>query len=110
MRPDQRIVIRLPLEELWTDGGPSTAKRGGPLDREAIAGLLRAGGARLVVANVHDRLEWVAPEHTFPRWKELRERLVAPEAVHENDGELRYRASAWADDGSTPIVLFEASH
>jgi hypothetical protein len=110
MRPDQRIVTRLPLEELWTDRGPIAAARSRALDREDIASLLRAGGVRFVVANLGDRLEWITPEHAFEHWKVLRERLVAPETVHENDGEVRFRASVWPDDASEPIIVFEAHH
>ncbi|MGH7459781.1 MAG: hypothetical protein ACREMA_01975 [Longimicrobiales bacterium] len=105
----QRIVTRLPLDDLWDDRGPVTAARGRDLGREDIASLLRAGAPRFAVANVGDRLDWIAPEQLFARWKQLSERLLPAEATHDNDGELHYRASAWIDDAGT-IVVFEGTH
>jgi hypothetical protein len=110
MDPAKRIITSLPLEELWNAAGPVSAERIRYLDRVAIADLLRLGGARFLVAHLGAAPEWVAPDQTFAVWRELREKVVAPDSRPENDGELRYWASEWADEGSGPLVVFESFH
>ena len=110
MDPAKRIIISLPLEELWNAAGPVSAQRIRYLDREGIAALLRLGRTRFVVAHDGASPEWVAPDQTFEVWRELRAKVVAPDSHPENDGELRYWASEWADEGSGPLVVFEGFH
>src|SRR5687768_18566032 len=104
MRPDQRVIIHSPLTELWNAEGPLPLLRTRELDREAVAELLRAGDVTFVLGHGGEPPRWIAREDTFAVWKRARDRLVAPDAGHPNDGEVRYRASEWTGLASGPVV------
>ena len=56
MRTSDRIVVRLPLDELWDERGMLPARRGRWLGADDIRALLRAGPVAFVVAS-----EWRLP-------------------------------------------------
>jgi len=49
LRPDQRIVVRMPLIELWDDGGTLTGERVRNLDQTDLVELLRSGPVQFLV-------------------------------------------------------------
>ena len=110
MRPDQRVIIRGPLTELWNAEGPLPLRRVRDLDRATIAHLLRVGTPTFVLGHGGEAPRWIPASETFTVWQRVRDLVVAPEATYENDGELRYRASEWEGLASGPVVLFEAHH
>jgi hypothetical protein len=57
LRPEQRIVVKMPLVELWDDAGSIAGGRVRYLDRDQIAELLRTTPVHFVVASL-----WVAPQ------------------------------------------------
>jgi hypothetical protein len=114
MDPRNRVVMGIPLAELWTDEGALRAMRGGPLDREAIRDRLNRGPVRFVVANVGRPLEWVPLGRRFEFWKrDVTVRLADADKTHldEFSDGMAYHASEWTDsDDETPIVLLEVAH
>jgi len=70
MRPDQRVVTRLPLTELWDAHGVLPLARGRVVGRKQVADLLRRAWVTFVLANCSDPLTWVAPEDGHRFWKD----------------------------------------
>lgn len=116
MRPDQRIVVSLPLSELWDERGPVAATRGRRLGREEIAGLLTAATIQFVVANGGEPLRWISIGDRFTFWKkEVKPRVVpaASDRFHLGDypGEYCYLATEWTRPVAGPtVVLLECHH
>jgi hypothetical protein len=112
--PADRVVTRLPLEQLWNKDGDVAATRWRRLDRAAIRDLLGRGPVQFVVADVGRQLRWIPESERFRFWK-------ADGTVHLADGErvdlltfpdgIAYTASEWtrSPDG-VPIVLLETHH
>jgi hypothetical protein len=115
MDPKLRLVVSLPLAELWTDAGPLPAQRIGPLGEAEIKELLRTEAVEFAVAGGSPRLEWVPAGERFDFWKtELRPHLLDPRAdsfrLEDFPGEYCYDASEWrlADGGC--VILLEMQH
>lgn len=51
MKAADRIVVSLPLSELWNSGGPIGATNQRALGKKEIADMLRSGTLRFVVAD-----------------------------------------------------------
>ena len=116
MRLEERQVIRLPLSELWNEGGELKAERRGLLGPEHLRQLLQRGAVQFVVAEAGRALRWVPMIETFVFWKAE----VLPHLVNEPDGPLNlyqypegycYIASEWQVVGnSCPVVVLECHH
>jgi len=116
MKPDQRVVVSAPLDELWTDLGPIEATRGRAVGQLDIDALLRAGAVRIVVADIGSPLKWIPADEALGFWKkEVRPRLVTPSQatvfrLEDFPGEYSYLASQWHDSSGAMILLFERYH
>ena len=115
MDPNKRIVVGIPLEDLWTREGPSAAQKRRDLSAIDIAALLRAGPLQFVVADLGHPLRWVAEADRFAFWKaEVKPRIVAPGPAAFHLGDLpehyAYVASEWSAGLGRPIVLLEKHH
>ena len=113
MEPDKRIVVRLPLEELWTRDGPLAAHKRRDLSAGHIAGLLWAGPLRFVVADLGHPLRWVPEADRFTFWK-AEPRVVHPDSdgfyLGDFPGHYAYVAPKWSADLGLPIVVLETHH
>jgi hypothetical protein len=77
-----RIIIRLPLAELWRDDGFATSERGSSLTGEDIRHLLTLGPAQFVIADIGAAPQWVSESECFHFWKnEVRPRLASDEIL-----------------------------
>jgi hypothetical protein len=116
IRPDQRIVTRLPLTELWDTQGRLGLRRMRPLGREQIADLLREGPVRFVRANSGLPLEWIPAEDCYSFWKEeVKAHLVEPEGekrIYLDDfpGEYCYIAEEWGEGELDRVVVLRTLH
>jgi hypothetical protein len=113
--PQTRIIVRIPLDELWMPDGRTAAVRLRALGRQQITGLLRGGTLQFVRADVGHPLEWIDPAERFRFWKsEVSERVMDPAARRFAPGDYRggfcYVASEWRAEGHPPIVLLERHH
>lgn len=109
----QRIVMYLPLRELWDDAGSVSATRGRDLTAADIRELLRAGPVRFVVASVAEPLRWVPIGECFRFWKaEVQSRVAGSEGARLEDypGCYCYFASEWAVRDGAPVVLLSVAH
>lgn len=113
MKHSERIVIRMPLREIWDSSGVLTTTRTRTLDGSDVAALLRLGTVRFVIAACGDALEWIPQSQCYDFWKnELKPRIVETEAFDLDDfpGAYCYIASEWVDRQTSPIVLLEMYH
>lgn len=114
MDPHLRQVTRLPLSELWNDGGPVDADRLRNVGEDEIRQLLRLGAVG-VIANLGDQLGWLGGVEFFEWWKvEARPRLVSPavDSFHLEDfpDERCWTASEWRLADESTAILFESWH
>ncbi|WP_128926304.1 hypothetical protein [Bradyrhizobium guangxiense] len=110
----QRIVIGLPLAELWTNQGALRAQRAERIGATAIVELL-LDGSSFVVADVGKPLRWIPSADRFDFWRvELKCRLVPPDVdrfdLDAYPGGYCYLASVWRDESSSPIIVLETHH
>ncbi|BAL76149.1 hypothetical protein [Bradyrhizobium cosmicum] len=110
----RRIVVSLPLAELWTDSGPLHAQRAERVGEAEIVQLLQ-GGSTFVVAAVGKPLQWVPAADRFTFWKAEPKCRLVPADVDSFDigsypGSYCYLASAWRNPSSLPIVVLEVHH
>ena len=113
MHPSDRVVVSLPLAELWKESGPVPARRERWLGREHIRSLLRAGPVWFVVADCGAKLRWVAPAESFALWKsDVRDHVCAGDAwsLEDYSGEYCYVASEWRLASGETAVVLEKSH
>jgi hypothetical protein len=77
MDPSQRIVIRIPVSELWDSTGSLPVEKRRTLTTGEIASLLRQGRVRFVVADIGHRLEWIPLQQCYEFWKtEVKPRIA----------------------------------
>jgi hypothetical protein len=117
MDPALRVVVQLPLPELWTERGPFTAARERTLGRADVKALLQAGAVQFVVADVGKPLRWVPDKDRFVFWKtEARDHLVEdphrPIDIDAYPERYAYVASEWVADPLAParIIVLERHH
>lgn len=113
MNPKQKIISYLPADEVWADQGPVSTIKVRDLDAADIAGMLRCGEPRFVVADVGKPFAWIPHNERYDFWKgEVRPHLAAPESkasLEDFPGQYCYFASEWKGfDGSTIILLSKA--
>ncbi len=113
MQPAQRIVTQLPLRELWNDEGLLHSEREREVSAEEIRAMFRNGPLQFVVANVGEKLIWIALENCHEFWKKRAlSHVCDPDSTirleHFPNG-LAYLASVWSSDAA-PIVVLEAYH
>jgi len=114
MRPDQRIVSKLPLANLWDAAGSLTLRRQRAVGQEQIAEMLRRGAVRFVLANCGKPLSWVALEDCHRFWKEeVKPHLVEPDAaeigfqLEDFPDSFCFIGSQWGEDATGAVVLLE---
>ena len=116
MRSEQRVIVTLPLTEIWDDAGPVLASRGRRLGPAEIAELLRLGSVQFIVAAT-GALRWVPLQETYSFWKaEVKQHLVAAneERFHSEEypDQYCYMATEWErpGGGAAVLVLLEQHH
>jgi hypothetical protein len=117
MRPDQRVVTRLPLTELWDTHGVLQRGRGRAVGREQVTDLLRGGRVRFVLANCGEPLRWIPPDDCYRFWKEeVKSHLAEPGGferglrLEDRPGEYFFVGTEWGEDDRDHVVLLEIHH
>jgi hypothetical protein len=113
MRPDQRIVTKIPLTELWDEKGALPGERIRQLDENLIRGLMGTGQVQFIVANCGEKLNWIPMSERFEFWKTVRPQVAAPsQPVHlkQFPNETAYVASEWRGNTGECLILLEAHH
>ena len=114
MHLKDKLVIEIPLKELWISDGALGHKRARSLSKEDIRRILQADSIVFVFANIADKLQWVKREECFYVWQnEVQTHLIEPRKSVNKDhypGNYGYLASEWIQPGQQSIVLFEKVH
>ena len=113
MNPSDRIVTRIPLDNIWTSENELKSNRVGYLTKDAIKELLKKGQVHFIVANCGDKLVWISPDQCFNFWKTEVQKHLAPDDHINLDifpDNYAYSASEWTVDHPTPIILLEKIH
>ena len=113
MRPDQRIVTKTPLTELWDEKGSVPCERIRHIDQNLIAELLRAGPVQFIVANSGAKLKWIPMRERFEFWKTVRPHIADPSKpiyLNQFPNETAYTASQWRGSAGECLILLEAHH
>jgi hypothetical protein len=110
-----RLVTRLPLEQLWSEEGELRHARClGLLDRQGIAQLLRDGAVRFAIADVGLPLTWIGPGDCFEYWKrEVKPHLAEPGAsidLTAFPSGYAYIARSWTLGVPPTVVVLEKHH
>ena len=113
MRPDQRIVTKLPLPELWDETGTLLGERIRDLDQNVLRELVGAGPLRFVVANCGAKLNWIPKQERFEFWKTVRPHIADPSKpiyLKLFPNETAYIASQWRGSAGECLILLETHH
>jgi hypothetical protein len=115
VRPDQRIVTKLPLAELWDDQGTLKGERVRSLHQNHLAELLRLGPVQFVVADCGSNLEWIPIDERFQFWKRIQRQIAdfdphQPIRLEQFPNQTAYTASQWCGRAGECVVLLEKHH
>jgi hypothetical protein len=113
LRPDQRIVTKIPLTELWDESGTLTGQRVRYLDVSNLTELLRAGPVQFLVAEAGLKLRWIPTQQRFEFWKTVRPQIADPVKriyLKQFPNETAYIASEWAGRTGECLILLERHH
>jgi hypothetical protein len=114
MDPVDRIVVSIPLVELWSTSGAVDASPTGRIDEMGIVPLL-VSGSTFVVADVGHPLRWISYTERFTFWKtEVKHRLVPSETttfcLDNYPGQYCYVAFKWECRPSGTVIVLEKHH
>jgi hypothetical protein len=113
MRPDQRIVTKLPLTELWDETGTLPGERIRHLDGNLIRGLMGTGQVQFIVANCGAKLNWIPMQERFDFWKAIRPQVadaLKPIFLERFPNQTAYIASEWRGRAGECLILLEMHH
>ena len=113
MKPDQRIVTKLPLTELWDEEGALLGERVANVDQHLVRELLRKGPVRFIVANCGAKLNWIPIQQGLKFWKRVRSHIAEPsKPIHlkQFPNETAYIASQWRGSTGECLILLETHH
>ena len=110
----RKVIMRLPLEELWNETGNLNAQRVVTgLNAADVTEMIKAG-ATFVVADVGLPPRWIDPAHRFEFWKtEVKPRLAEsdePVFLDRFPGGYCYFASRWRLPDKLSLIVLERHH
>jgi len=113
MRPDQRIVTKLPLTELWDETGALPGERIRYVDENLIRGLMGTGQVQFIVADCGAKLNWIPMQERFEFWKVIRPQVAdagRPIHIERFPNQTAYIASEWHGRSGECLILLEMNH
>jgi len=115
MELNQRIVLQMPLHELWSNCRVASTKKIRSLSADDITDILRLGKTRFVIAKIGEYLKWTPLDESYGFWKsEVKMRVVNPEAegfyLEHFPEDYCYIAEEWEADEGERIILLMMSH
>src|SRR5690348_15644708 len=94
-----KIVINIPLQNIWNSQGELNARRSSYLSEEKISEMLKCGLIDFVVADVGSSLKWVNQSECYSFWKcEVQDHLaenVEKINIDAFPNDYAYIASEW---------------
>jgi len=113
MRPDHRVVTKLPLTELWDETGALPGERIRHLDENLIRGLMGTGQVQFIVAICGTKLNWIPMQERFEFWKAIRPQVadaLRPIYLERFPNQTAYIASEWRGRAGECLILLETHH
>ena len=113
MRPDKRIVTKLPLTELWDEMGALNGESIRHLDESLIRELMRGGQVQFIVATSGAKLNWIPMQERFEFWKTVRPQIadaLKPIYLERFPNQIAYVASEWRGRSGECLILLETHH
>jgi hypothetical protein len=113
VQPEQRIVTRLPLTELWDSSGAVRAERLRNVDQTAVQEQLRSGPVQFVIADCGSKLDWIPLAKRFDFWKMALPHIADPSKpiyLGEFPNQIAYIASQWSGNERGCLILLEMHH
>jgi len=113
VRPEQRIVTKMPLNEIWDDRGTITGERIRYLDQSAVREIVGSGAVRFLVGDPGLKLDWIPIEKQFEFWKTAKPQIAShdrPVRREEFPNEFFYVASEWRGRADECVILLERHH
>ena len=110
-----RLVLRIPLEQLWTSEGPTNHTPLRDLSPDEVESLLKTTpDLRLVEARIAEELRW-HPRGDYRFWRDHARNHAAhpdkPQPLDDFPDSMLYFVSEWLDEASQDrILLFELHH
>ena len=114
MELTHKVVLTIPLNELWTDEKHLTLSRGKHLNTKDISDLLRLDRIQFVIADVGLKLNWLALDRCYEDFKTtIRNHLIEDSEninLKLSKDNFAYLATLWENGEDCPIVLLEKYH
>jgi hypothetical protein len=113
MKADQRIVVELPLTELWDETGALPGERIRQVDGNLIRGLMGTEQVQFIVANSGAKLNWIPMQERFEFWKATRPQVadaLRPISLERFPNQTAYIASEWRGRTGECLILLETHH
>ena len=113
MRPEQRLVTKVPLSELWDETGTLLGERVRHLDENLIRDILRTVPVQFIVADCGEKLNWIPTQERFEFWKTIRPHIadpMKPIQLARFPNQVACTASEWRGRAGECLILLEKLH
>ena len=112
MELTQKVVLVIPLNELWTDESYLSIHRGKHLNSKDISDLLLQQKIQFVIADVGHKLQWQPLDNCYELYKAIKSQIIDDFAridLSHFKNDSGFSATLW-DGEKHPIVLLEKYH
>jgi hypothetical protein len=112
LKPNQRIVTKLPLTEVWDENGTLHGGRVRHLEQNLIRELMQTGTVQFIVANCGTKLNWIAVTGLSSGKLFANKSPTHRNPSISNSFRMRtaYIASEWHGSAGQCLILLEAHH
>jgi hypothetical protein len=114
MTQAQRIVVKIPLDELWTDSAILAHERQEYLTELQVHRLVLKGDIAVAEASCGLKLSWISPNKALEFFKNKVKRHVVddPDRIILEDyhDQWCYLASKWEHADGQKVILLETYH
>ena len=114
MTQAQRIVTKIPLDELWNDSAMLAYERQEYLTERQVQDLVFKGDIAVAEASCGLKLSWVSPNSALEFFKKKVKGHIVDDTdriiLTDYEDEWCYLASVWVDANGQKVILLETYH
>ncbi len=113
MESKLRVVVKLPLDDLWDDCGPLSHTRVRWLSDKDIREMLRESPPQFVIADVGLPLQWIPRAESFRFWRKAVAEIAPPSqpaSLNDYSGGCCYFAALWQAESAPDLIVLERHH